>query len=820
MIMNDSNKQQDEELSFENLTFGEPNSGEFDNGFHPSHHHPSSLPLHIPQPHHSHLHPHQQLHHQHQHPLPPHMNTHHQYQQHTHQQQQQQHHHNTQHTHHQPPQHNTPPNGKPIIKTTSPNSIGSSLLSVGIGSNPNSNNNTPTGKSSNLGQSASVEKRNKSDKSDRHAVLISSKGDKINLALLLKQLEECGPVRAHHFRERQNFGFVQFLDTESADNAINKLNNREIDSQIITVERIKRITPGKDPRISSVGSPQCSSLPTTLPSMIENKPDSTLVLKNLPFNLKQVQLQEILEHINPSAPQSVNFHFDNIGVFRGMAFVKYRLVEDAVKVFDALNGADVHGRRVRLEYKRKVSKSSEIPQEVLEDEQLVRVLEQLKEFRDDPTQNEVTFSSFTGVQRMYIHNMAEKFKLNHTSIGEEPNRSIIVTKKDPNMPSTSSNTATTTTSMNGSNGMNSSQGFSTTPTSSFLSSSPQIIGNLSQLLNSSGTNSNPNSMQNSLSTTPTGGIGNIISPPSSLPNTTTTTTSSTSNSFNSTIGFNIPTIINTNASSNTNNNNSSSTSGNTSSTGTKPINLLSQSPLFLNYGQTQSPLSNSLNISNNNNTLNIQDSKIGTSWEKSPGNFFTGRINRDRSFSASAISSANDLSTSPSWRKFDNTNIISSSNSQQQQQQNSNISQQQSTFNLLTPNTNTPNNSFSNSFNFSNNFNLNPQNSNSNTQQNNNNNNNANNSIFIPTTPLSSINSNINNLLNNNNQQQQILLQQQQQLQLQQQLLQQQQLQQQSFNLSSPTRQPKGPDGTKGFSDGYKLSRKIGQQSPLPSPAN
>eukprot|EP01133_Synstelium_polycarpum_P003785 gene3785-4364_t len=278
------------------------------------------------------------------------------------------------------------------------------------------------------------EKRSKGDKSDRHAVLISTKGDKINLAILLKQLEECGPVRAHHFRERQNFGFVQFLDSDSADNAIERLGNREIDGQIIAIERIKRITPGKDPRIATVGSPQCSSLPTTLPSMIENKPDSTLVLKNLPFNLRQVQLQEILENINPSAPQSVNFHYDSIGVFRGMAFVKYRLVEDAIKVFDALNGADVHGRRVRLEYKRKVSKSSEIPPEVLEDEKLKRVWEQLKEFKEDISLNapaELTFASFTGVQRMYIHNMAEKLKLTHTSIGEEPNRSIIVTNKKP-----------------------------------------------------------------------------------------------------------------------------------------------------------------------------------------------------------------------------------------------------------------------------------------------------------------------------------------------------------------------------------------------------
>ncbi|EFA82140.1 hypothetical protein PPL_04560 [Heterostelium album PN500] len=331
------------------------------------------------------------------------------------------------------------------------------------------------------------DKRTKSDKSDRHAVLISTKGDKINLAVLLKQLEECGPVRAHHFRERQNFGFVQFLDSESADNAIEMLSNKEIDGQIIQIERIKRITPGKDPRVATVGSPQCSSLPTQLPSMIENKPDSTLVLKNLPFNLRQVQLQEILENINPSAPQSVNFHYDSIGVFRGMAFVKYRLLEDAIKVFDALNGADVHGRRVRLEYKRKVSKSSEIPSEVLEDEKLRKVWDQLREFKEDPNATEITFSTFTGVQRMYIHNMAEKLKLSHTSVGEEPNRSIIVTNKKPII---------------GTPGKDDMM-------SQFLSSSPASIGGHLAPLSTTPTNS-----YTSLSSTPTSSM--FISKPMEL----------------------------------------------------------------------------------------------------------------------------------------------------------------------------------------------------------------------------------------------------------------------------------------------------------------
>ncbi len=77
--------------------------------------------------------------------------------------------------------------------------------------------------------------------------------------------------------------------------------------------------------------------------------------------------------MNTTAPQSINLHFDNLGVFRGMvsiksryslyyyrslvlriqAFIKYRLLEDAIKVYESLNGYDVGGRKVRVEYKRK-----------------------------------------------------------------------------------------------------------------------------------------------------------------------------------------------------------------------------------------------------------------------------------------------------------------------------------------------------------------------------------------------------------------------------------------------------------------------------------
>lgn len=38
-------------------------------------------------------------------------------------------------------------------------------------------------------------------------------GERIEVPALLKRLEQFGVVKAYYFKEKQNFGFVQFLDS-------------------------------------------------------------------------------------------------------------------------------------------------------------------------------------------------------------------------------------------------------------------------------------------------------------------------------------------------------------------------------------------------------------------------------------------------------------------------------------------------------------------------------------------------------------------------------------------------------------------------------
>jgi len=303
------------------------------------------------------------------------------------------------------------------------------------------------------------------------SVYISTQGEnKIDVQSLLKRVELFGTVKAHYFREKQNFGFVQFLDASAVDAVIDDLNKNGVDGVPILAEKaVVSKTTGRASPTSVGGTPFSPSTPMTpsihsgssigsvglfsstpngtslfsannsslLPQVGPEKPDTILVLKNLPFSLKQDQLQEILMQMNSNAPQSINLHFDNLGVFRGMAFIKYRNLDDAIKVFDNLNGYDVGGRKVRVEYKRKnKGQPSDVPQEWIDDEDLRKLWEQVKEFNANPNLHEVSLSPLLNPsQRKQIHAMADKLKLTHFSNGDGEQRHICLKKPQQTSPS-------------------------------------------------------------------------------------------------------------------------------------------------------------------------------------------------------------------------------------------------------------------------------------------------------------------------------------------------------------------------------------------------
>lgn len=98
------------------------------------------------------------------------------------------------------------------------------------------------------------------------------------------------------------------------------------------------------------GDPQSNTEPATFPSDDDVIP-TAIVVKNIPFSVKREQLLQIIEDLAIPVPYAFNYHFDQ-GVFRGLAFANFRSSEEADTVVAALNGFDVSGRKLRVEYKK------------------------------------------------------------------------------------------------------------------------------------------------------------------------------------------------------------------------------------------------------------------------------------------------------------------------------------------------------------------------------------------------------------------------------------------------------------------------------------
>lgn len=78
---------------------------------------------------------------------------------------------------------------------------------------------------------------------------------------------------------------------------------------------------------------------------------TAIVIKNIPFAVGRETLLAVIESLGAPLPYAFNYHHDN-GVFRGLAFANFRAPDEAAAVVAALNGYDVQGRKLRVEYKK------------------------------------------------------------------------------------------------------------------------------------------------------------------------------------------------------------------------------------------------------------------------------------------------------------------------------------------------------------------------------------------------------------------------------------------------------------------------------------
>uniref|UniRef100_A0A1D1YS81 RNA-binding post-transcriptional regulator cip2 n=1 Tax=Anthurium amnicola TaxID=1678845 RepID=A0A1D1YS81_9ARAE len=142
------------------------------------------------------------------------------------------------------------------------------------------------------------------------------------------------------------FSFDETFEVDS-DHAISRSNSfklKKADSQRRKEKRRSKLWYEKTTNSAAQSDSEASTgAQETIPTAI--------VIKNIPFSIKRDALLATLNNLDIPKPYAFNYHFDN-GVFRGLAFANYRTPEDTDLVVSALNGYEVAGRKLRVEYKR------------------------------------------------------------------------------------------------------------------------------------------------------------------------------------------------------------------------------------------------------------------------------------------------------------------------------------------------------------------------------------------------------------------------------------------------------------------------------------
>jgi len=105
--------------------------------------------------------------------------------------------------------------------------------------------------------------------------------------------------------------------------------------------------PSTPQTVSAKGASSASHTPSFNDEII----NTAIVVKNIPFAIKKEQLIDFMTQLGLPLPYAFNYHFDN-GVFRGLAFANFATAEETSAVIGSLNGRELGGRRLRVEYKK------------------------------------------------------------------------------------------------------------------------------------------------------------------------------------------------------------------------------------------------------------------------------------------------------------------------------------------------------------------------------------------------------------------------------------------------------------------------------------
>jgi len=108
---------------------------------------------------------------------------------------------------------------------------------------------------------------------------------------------------------------------------------------------------------SAASTEQEAASSTLEPSMEQSK--NTLVIKNLPFKFRPVDLDTLLQE-HQAKPKNVRLLRDDTGKFTGMAFIRCPSKEEAQRLITGMDNLDIGGRNIQVEFKLKKKKKNKL----------------------------------------------------------------------------------------------------------------------------------------------------------------------------------------------------------------------------------------------------------------------------------------------------------------------------------------------------------------------------------------------------------------------------------------------------------------------------
>jgi nucleolin len=147
----------------------------------------------------------------------------------------------------------------------------------------------------------------------------------------------CRVITDRETGRSKGFGYVEFATAAEAAKAQSEMHESELDGRNLNVDfSTPREKPAQGDRASKYGDKRSA-------------PANTLFLGNLSFDCTNDAIQEIFAEYGSITRVSLPTDRDT-GSLKGFGYVDFTTTEEATAALEALNGQDVEGRAIRIDY--------------------------------------------------------------------------------------------------------------------------------------------------------------------------------------------------------------------------------------------------------------------------------------------------------------------------------------------------------------------------------------------------------------------------------------------------------------------------------------